>query len=99
MAASAAFSGGHHQIPDPLPCGRCDRDRERSAHRPHAAVERQLPDEQMLIRARHHAHRAQNPQSHRQIEPRALLAHVGRRQVDGDRFIGVAEARVDQRAT
>ena len=40
----------------------------------------------------------EDAERHRQVESRAFLADVGRGQVDGDAFIGIAEAGVEQRA-
>ena len=76
---------------------RADSDGERAAHRPQRAIERKFAHQQVFVGAADRSHRAQDPESHRQIEPRALLAHVGRRQIDGDRFVGIAEAGIEQR--
>ena len=95
-AASAALSAGTSRFEIPgLP--RAGGDGQRPAHRAERAVERQLAHQKMLIGRLRQAHRAQNPDSHGQIEPRAFLANIGRRQVDGDGFVGIAEAGVQQR--
>jgi len=52
----------------------------------------------VIFRRRHHAHRAEDAQRHRQIEPRALFLDVGRREIDGHRLVGITEARIEQRA-
>ena len=44
----------------------------------------------------HGSHRAQNAERHGQIESRAFLADIGGREVDGDGFVGIAEARIEQ---
>src|SRR5580658_3339887 len=46
----------------------------------------------------HYAHGAQNPDRHRQIESRAFLAHVSRRQVDSHTLAGISEAGIHQSA-
>src|ERR1051326_2429072 len=51
----------------------------------------------MLIRPPHRPHRAKNPQRHRQIEPRAFLPHIRRRQIDRHRFVRIPEPRIAQR--
>ena len=50
-----------------------------------------------MVERRDLAHRAQNPHGHRQIEAGALLAHVGRREIDGHGLIRIAEAGIDER--
>ena len=57
------------------------------------------PMRDVVVECCHRAHRAQDAERHRQVEARAFLAHVGRREVDGDAFVGIAEAGVDQGAT
>ena len=52
----------------------------------------------MLVQTADGAHRAENAERHRQVEPRAFLADVGGSQIDGDALVGVAEAGVDQSA-
>src|SRR5579859_7146633 len=52
----------------------------------------------MMVEARDGAHRAQNAERHRQIESRALFAHVRGSEIDGDSFIGIPEPGIDQRA-
>jgi len=87
----------HNQVGD-AHIARADRYRQRPAHRANRAVERQFPDQHVLVQALHRAHRAQDPQRHRQVEAGPFLAHVGRRQVDGELFVRIPEARIDQRA-
>jgi hypothetical protein len=52
----------------------------------------------MLFDASHRAHRAQYAHRHWQIEARAFLAYVGRREVNGNGVVGIAEAGVHERA-
>ena len=52
----------------------------------------------MVVGRRHHAHRTQDAHCHRQIEPRAFLLKIRRRQINGHRFIRIAEARIEHRA-
>ncbi len=51
----------------------------------------------MFVGSADGAHRAQDAERHRQIETRAFLADVGRRQVDGDGFVRITEAGIEQR--
>jgi hypothetical protein len=51
----------------------------------------------MLIRCFDGPHRAQDPERHRQIDPRTFFADVGGRQVDGYRLVRMSETGVDQR--
>ena len=95
-AASAAFSDRQHQVRDAV-VARADRHRQRARARPHGAVERKFAHKDMRSRPFTVAHGAQDTQRHRQIEPRAFFAHVGRRQVDGHRLVRIAEAGIDQR--
>ena len=62
------------------------RDGERAADRPHAAVERELPEHRMRRQAlgRHLVGRGQDRKRDREVEPGALLAQRGRREVDRD---------------
>ena len=74
----------HHRLD--LVLARRQRRRERSAHRAHLPVERQLSEKNKLVEplAEKCALAAQNRKRHRQIERRPFLADVGGRQVDGD---------------
>ena len=65
---------------------RRDGDRQQPAHRRHAAIERQAADdgEATLLAVGQHARRGQNAERDRQVERRADLPHVGRREADGD---------------
>jgi len=71
-----------------------DGDGERATHRPQSAIERQFAHQHVFIAMAHGSHRAQDAQSHRQIETRAFLAHIGGRQIDGDGFVRVTEAGI-----
>ncbi len=87
----------HDQVGDSL-FARANGHGKSAAHRPDGAIERKLAHQQMVVQARYRAHRAQNAERHRQIEPRALFAHVRRGEIDGDGFVGVPEPGIDQRA-
>jgi hypothetical protein len=89
--------GGNDQVGDAL-LARADGDGQRAAHGAYGAIERKLADEDVLVQGLHRAHGAQDADGHGQIEAGAFLAHVGRGQVDGDAFVGVAEAGIDERA-
>ena len=89
---------GNQQIRDALAAG-ADGDGERAAHRPQSAIKRQFAHQHMLVRyvAADGSHRTQDAERHGQIETRAFLADVGGRQVNGHGFVGVTEARIQQR--
>ena len=75
-----------------------DGDGERATHRPQSAIERQLAHQHVLIATADGSHRAQDSESHGQIETRAFLAHIGGCKIDGDGFVGVTETGIKQRA-
>lgn len=77
---------------------RADGHRQRAAHRPDGAIERQFADQQMPVQPAHGAHRTQDAHGHRQIEARAFFAHVGRSQIDGHRLIRITESGIDEGA-
>src|ERR1022692_4610138 len=89
--------GGNDQVRNAL-LARADRDGQRAAHGAYGAIEGELADEDMPIQGLHGAHGAQDADGDGEIESRAFLAYVGRGQVDGDAFVGVAETGIDQRA-
>ena len=76
------------------------RDRQDAARRLNRAVERQRADQQEIVDVPSHeqARRREHAERNRQIEARALFAHVGRRQVDGDAMGRKLEPRVADRA-
>jgi hypothetical protein len=86
-------AGGDHKVQDAV-LPRTGGDGEHSPNRAQCPIERQLPDQQMLVGARHHSHGSQNSDCHGQIEAGALFPHVGRSEVDRDGFVGVAEPGV-----
>ncbi len=88
---------GNNDAGDPV-FTRANGHRERAANRTDGAIQREFANQQVLVELFDHAHRAQDAERHRQIEARAFLAHVGRRQVDGDSLVGIAESGVDERA-
>ena len=96
--ASAAFAAGTSSGAEAL-APRVQRDREHPAHRAHAAVERQLAHQERAIESArlHEAGGAEDAHRHRQIEGRALLAQVRRRQVHGDPVDRELEPRVADR--
>jgi hypothetical protein len=81
---------------------RAQRDGKRPADRPHPAVERQLADGERAGEAfalSEVAVRAEHPERDGQVEARAALAHVRRREVDRRLVEGEEEAAVvDRRA-
>lgn len=83
-----------HQVANALVAG-ANRHGERPANGPHRSIERQFAGDNMLVERAHQPHRAQDAERYRKIEPAALLAHAGRRQVDGDGLIGITETRVE----
>jgi len=95
-AASRRF-GGNDQVGNAL-LARADGDGERAAHGAYGAIERELADEDVAIQGLHRAHGAQDAYGDREIEAGAFFAHIGRGQVDGDAFVGVAETGIDERA-
>ena len=89
----------HHDFSYPA-LARRQRRRERPAHRTHAAIERQLPKENVVVEnfAEKCPLAAENPQRHRQIERGAFLANIGGREIHGDRMLEwKIEAAVSQR--
>src|ERR1035437_2060161 len=88
--------GGNDQVGDAL-LARADGDRQRAAHRADGSIKRKLADEEVPIQSLNRAHGAQDADGDREIEASAFLPYVGRGQVDGDAFVGVAEAGVDHR--
>src|SRR5450759_26803 len=89
--------GGNDQVGDAL-LARADCDGERTAHRAYGAIEGKLADEEVPVQRLNRAHGAEDADSDGEIEAGAFLAYIGRGQVDGDAFVGVAEAGIDQRA-
>ena len=87
--------GGDDQVGDAL-LARADRDGEGAAHGTDGAIEGEFADEDVLVEGLHGAHGAQDAHGDRQIEAGAFLTYVGRGEVDGDAFVGVAEAGVDE---
>jgi hypothetical protein len=85
--------GGHALAAQP------DGHREHAARRQDLAVERQLADHRdpRPPGPRRHARRGEDAERDRQVERRAGLAHVGRRQVDRDAMAGELEAGVADR--
>lgn len=73
-----------------------DCDREHAADRLHPTVERQCAaaDEILHEPGRQDVGGGQQSEGDRQVVARAALAHVGRRQVDGDPALGKLEAGV-----
>ncbi len=57
--------------------------RESAAHRPDRSVQGQFPDKEMALGRPYHAHRAENPQGHRQIEASVFFSYICRCQVGG----------------
>ncbi len=89
--------GWHEQVRNAL-AARANRDRQRAAHRSKSTIERQFAHQQHVpVGLAHCPHRTQDPQRHRQVEARAFLANIRRREVDGDGLVRIAEARIEQR--
>ena len=96
-AASAAFSAGTIRLA--MPCSRAQTAIERAPRTGRMAPSSESsPMKMCWSSALHGAHRAQDPHGHGQVEAGAFLAHVGGREIDGDAFVGIAEAGVDERA-
>ena len=70
--------------------------RQCTAHRTNGAVERKLPQGQVLIQTLESPHRAEDSQRHRQVEPRPFPAHVRGGQIHGNCLIRIAETGIDQ---
>jgi len=88
--------GGRHDRPPDPRLVRGEGHRQRPPHRPQAPIERELAQEDR-VRGRLRAHLAGgNEEGHRQgeVEPRSLLAEVGRGEVGRDPELGEGEARV-----
>ena len=88
--------GGKNQVADAFGAG-ANGNRKSAANRAYGAIERKLARQEVLVESLHYSHGAQDAERHRQVEAAALLAHAGRRQIDGEGFIGISEAGVDQR--
>ena len=88
----------HEQRREALPA-RVQRDREHAAHRPDAAVERQLAHHERAIEPGrlHEAGGAEDADRHRQVEGRALLAELGRGEIYRDPIDRKLEAHVADR--
>jgi hypothetical protein len=94
-AASAAFSSG--RIRFSMPFSRAQTAIERAPRTGRIAPSSDSsPHGKMLVEALECAHRAENRERHRQIEARAFLAHVRRRQVHRDRLAWIAETGIHQ---
>ena len=79
---------------------RGDRNRQHAARGLDRAVERQLADQHEIVHlpaARRRPLAARTPSAIGQVERRAGLSHVGRRQVDGDAFGGNSNRVADRR--
>src|SRR5450759_2489584 len=87
---------GNDQVGNAL-LARADSDGQRAADGAYGAIEGELADEDVPIQGLHRAHGAQDADGNGEIEAGAFLAYVGRGQVDGDAFVGVAETGIDQR--
>ena len=87
-AAELRLAGRLGRAEDPLQArATCAlRDRERTADRPHAPVERELSDSRVLGKplGGHLPRRRQHRERDREVEARAFLAQTGRREVDRD---------------
>src|ERR1035437_743555 len=88
--------GGNDQVGDAL-LASADCDGQRTAHGADGAIEGELADEDVPIQRLNRAHGAQDANGNGEIEAGAFLPNVGRGQVDGDAFVGVAETGIDQR--
>src|SRR5713226_3391479 len=51
----------------------------------------------MFVATAHRAHRAENSEGHGEVEPGSFFANIRGSEIDGDRFIWISEARVEQR--
>ena len=97
--ASSTASAGDHDPPQPAP-GERGHHRQDARHRSHLATERQLADHRDPARPGSNLLRPeQDPDGHREVERRAGLAQVRRREVDRDPAGRVDEPAVAQRAT
>ena len=96
--ASSTASGGDDHAADPATRQGGDH-RQDARDRPHLAAERQLADQRQPSSGRADLLRAeQDPHRHREVERRAGLALVGRREVDRDPARRMDEAGVAQGA-
>jgi len=73
------------------------RHRQHPGDRPDRAVERQLADEAVAVETQRAIVEAEDGHGDGQVEPGALLGHLGRRQVDGQAALGKLEPRVADR--
>ena len=87
-ACERGLRAGLVRADQPLEAGtpRALRDREHAAHAAHAPVERELAARRVLLEPsrRNLARRSEQRERDREVEAGALLAKLGRREIDGD---------------